>query len=180
MRRPSLRSLAPEPAALSCSPQLTPWRCGRADYTKGEALPTEGLDSLAPCVSAVVMKDCVLNPDSPQVRVKPTPSMRCSWIYEDSCCLEWQKRAVHPDAWSSLTPKPDMTTASRSAPLTPKIFVVGRQEEEYEVDEGEPLPKVDVLVLPGSGSVDFDPLLSALQSPVRFLRVFPASFRRLA
>ena len=49
-----------------------------------------------------------------------------------------------------------------------------RQEEEYEVDEGEPLPKVDVLVLPGSGSVDFDPLLSALQSPVRsLLRVFP-------
>ena len=35
------------------------------------------------------------------------------------------------------------------------------------MDEGEPLPKVDVLVLPGSGSVDFDPLLSALQSPVR-------------
>ena len=41
------------------------------------------------------------------------------------------------------------------------------------MEEGEPLPKVDVLVLPGSGSVDFDPLLSALQSPVRFLRVFP-------
>ena len=61
------------------------WCCGRADYTKGEALPTEGLDSLAPCVSAVVMKDCVLNPDSPQVTAKPTLRGRCSWIYEDSC-----------------------------------------------------------------------------------------------
>ena len=41
------------------------------------------------------------------------------------------------------------------------------------MEEGEPLPKVDVLVLPGSGSVDFDPLLSALQSPVRFLSRLP-------
>ena len=31
------------------------------------------------------------------------------------------------------------------------------------MDAGEPLPKVDVLVVPGTGSVEFEPLLSALQ-----------------
>ena len=59
------------------------------------------------------------------------------------------------------------------APLLTLCRLWWRQEEEYEVEEGEPLPKVDVLVLPGSGSVDFDPLLSALQSPVRFLSRLP-------
>eukprot|EP01045_Picozoa_sp_COSAG04_P032349 COSAG04_NODE_6307_length_1359_cov_1.523810_2_plen_96_part_00 len=74
---PSLRNqlhspVAPQLFHPGCR-ALSPWRCGWADYTKGEALPTDGLDSLAPCVSAVVMKDCVLNPDSPQVRAEPPP-----------------------------------------------------------------------------------------------------------
>ena len=92
-----------DPGNILCAPPLprfySLWRrlcppdfddCGCADYTKGEALPTDGLDSLAPCVSAVVMKDCVLNPDSPQVTTEPPPRGRC-WLTEDSCRLEWRE-----------------------------------------------------------------------------------------
>ena len=38
-------------------------------------------------------------------------------------------------------------------------------DETYEVDAGRPLPKVDVLVLPGTGSVDFATLFDVLLSP---------------
>lgn len=151
-----------------------------ADYTKGEALPTDGIESLAPCVSAVVMKDCTLNPNSPQVR---SSFELCSQLATDrqSSCMELIVKSSLAE--TSVAVFSAYTSAARQGSgelirarfycsacslLTHGLYVGTWQEEEYEVDEGEPLPKVDVLVLPGTGKVDFDPLLSALQSPVRF------------
>ena len=83
--------------------------CSYYTHSAGEnpdlqADPTDRIAELARCVTAVVMKDCVLTPESPQ-------------------------------------------------------------EKEYEVGPGEAVCKVDVLVVPGTGVIDFDQLLRELQRP---------------
>lgn len=63
-------------------------------YTKGKSLPTDGLEELAPCVSCVVMKDCVLNPDSPQeeecerrILASARDSTQCCCVYNTGCYI---------------------------------------------------------------------------------------------